>query len=314
MKIVFLSRHQETIQRGAETFVGELSREFRKKHQVDILSGKRADSLNEILKNDYQIVIAINGGIQSLRVSLGRLKKKYKLVISGQAGIGKGEIFNIAVAKPDLYIALTETMFNFAKAWAWGGTRVIKIPNGVDLNKFKPIGEKKDLNLQKPIVLSVGALNWYKHHEETIKAVSLLDRGSLLLVGNGPEKNKLEYLGKKLLGDRFKIIWVEYKNLPEIYRGANLFVLPSWGREAFGIVYLEAMASGLGVVAPRDNSRQEVIGEAGIFTDVLDPKKYAQAIDQALNLNWKAKAIKQAEKFSWEKIAGQYEREFEKLL
>lgn len=313
MKIAFLSRYQDSIQRGAETFVRELSRELGVRHEVDILSGDRADSLSEILRGNYEIVVSVNGGLQSLKASLGRVRRNYKLVISGQAGIGRGEIFNIVIAKPDLFVALTQQMFNFAKSWAWG-SRVVKIANGVDLNKFKPVGERVDFKLNRPVVLSVGALVWYKHHEKTIKAVSLLENVSLVLVGQGPEKVKLENLGEKLLGDRFKIIQADYRDLPKIYRSADLFVLPSWDREAFGIVYLEALASGSGIVAPNDPARNEIIGEAGLLTNVSDPKKYAQAIEKALKLNWKEKALNQAQKFSWGKIAKQYEEAFERIL
>ncbi len=312
MKIAFLSRYQDSVQRGAETFVYELSRELSKRHEVNILSGDKADSLDEILKGEYQIVIAVNGGVQSLKASLGRLQKNYKLAITGQAGIGKGEIFNIAISKPDLYVALTDSMYRWSKKWAWG-SKVIKIPNGVDLNKFKPNGEREDLKLKGPVVLSVGALVWYKYHQRTIKALSSLKDVSLVLVGEGKEKDKLQDLGKRLLGDRFKIMKADYKNLPKVYRSADLFVLPSWEREAFGIVYLEAMASGLGVVAPNDETRNEIIGEAGILVDVSDIKNYAQAIKQALKGDWKAKAINQAKKFSWEKIAKRYEEAFMNL-
>lgn len=312
MKILFLSRYQNSIQRGAETFVRELSRELGKRHEVDILSGDKADSLEEILKGDYQIVIAVNGGLQSLKGSLGRLKKNYKLVISGQAGIGRGEVFNIAIAKPDLFVALTDSMYRWAKGWAWG-SKVVKIPNGVDLSKFKIEGEKLNINLERPIILSVGALVWYKHHEKTIRALSLLDKGSLVLAGQGEERENLESLGQKLLRNRFKIIQADYRDLPKIYRAADLFVLPSWEREAFGIVYLEAMATGLGIVAPNDSLRNEIIGNAGIFVDVSDAKQYAQAIEQALKEEWKVKAINQAKKYSWEKIAQEYENAFKNL-
>lgn len=312
MQIVFLSRYQESVQRGAETFVRELSREFSKRHQVTILTGNKADFPSEILKGNYQIVIAVNGGMQTLIASLGRLIKGYKLVISGQAGIGKGEIFNLVVAKPDLYVALTEKMLKWARKWAWG-SQVVKIPNGVDLNKFKSAGQKFDFKLKKPIVLSVGALVWYKHHERTIEALSLLKNTSLVLVGEGEEEKKLENLGKKLLGDRFKIIQSDYKDLPKIYRGADLFTLPSWDREAFGIVYVEAMACGLGIVAPNDVSRNEIIRKGGILIDVSNPQMYADAINRALNINWQKKALNQARKFSWKEIAREYEQAFKNL-
>lgn len=312
-KIVFLSRYQNKIQRGAETFVRELADYLSKKHQVDILVGEDADSLQKILKGNYQVVISINGRLQSLKASIGRIFSHYKLVIPGQSGIGPDIIWNTLIIQPDIFVALTGYMENWIKKWA-PRSKVIKIPNGINLNKFNPSGEKININLPTPIILSVGALVWYKHHEKTIKALSLLSQGSLLIVGEGPEKEKLTKMGNKLLHSRFKIINAEYEDMPKIYPGADLFVLPSWEREAFGIVYLEAMASGLGIVAPKDSPRNEIIGEAGILVDVADSQEYAEAIKKALQLDWKQKAINQAEKFSWDKIAKQYEEAFERIL
>lgn len=307
MRIVFLSRYQNYIDRGAETFVTELSSRLKKKYFVDVLSGEDADSLSKLLHGKYNVVIPINGGIQTLKASLGRFFGGYKLVISGQAGIGRGEILNIACAQPNVYVALTDYMAKWAKKWALN-SKIIKIPNGVDLSKFKPEGEKLNFNLERPIILSVGALTFYKHHQRVIDAMCYLDKGSLLIVGDGEEKYKLEEKGKTNLGKRFIIQSFPYQDMPKVYRGADLFTLPSWGREAFGIVYLEAMASGLGVVAPDDSSRHEIIGDAGLFVDVSDVKKYAEAIDEALKKNWSEGARKQAEKFSWDKIARQYEQ------
>jgi len=59
MKIAFLSRYQNTIQRGAEIFVLELSTRLKKNHDVDILVGKDADSFTKILSG-YDVVIPIN--------------------------------------------------------------------------------------------------------------------------------------------------------------------------------------------------------------------------------------------------------------
>jgi len=306
MKIVFLSRYQNIVERGAEIFVKELSARLSKNHTVDIFVGKDADSLNKVLSGKYDIVIPINGRLQSLKVSIARTIARHKLLITGQSGVGWDDILNIAVSKPDVFIALTEYQKNWTKKWAWG-SKVVKIPNGIDLSKFKPTGEKIELGLKRPIILSVGALVWYKHHERVIRAASKLSKGSLLIVGEGEEKERLEILGKNLLGERFRIMKIKYEDMPKVYRSADLFTLPSWGREAFGIVYLEALACGLGVVAPDDLSRREIIGDAGIFVDVDDAEKYADAIAKALEIDWENKARKQAEKFSWDKIAKQYD-------
>lgn len=306
MRIAFLSRYQNEFQRGAENFVRELSERLMRHHEITILAGKDADSISKIINGKYDLVIPINGRQQALKTSFRRIWGGYKLLITGHSGIGWDDIWNIFVAKPDVFVALTDYQAKWAKAWAWG-SRVIKIPNGVDTDKFSPYGEEINLDLPRPIILSVGALVWYKYHERAIKAVSKLGRGSLLIVGEGILRDELNKVGQKLLGNRFKIENFKYKDIPKVYRSCDLFTLPSWSREAFGIVYLEALASGLGVVAPDDPPRREIIGDAGIFVDVDDADKYADAINKALENEWSKKARAQAEKFSWDKVARQYE-------
>ncbi len=307
MKIVFLSRYQNQINRGAENFVLELSKRLSKNHRVDILSGKSADDVSKIVSGGYDVVIPINGRLQSLRVSLGRITGQYKLLITGHSGIGRDDIWNIAVCKPDVFVALTDYMARWASKWAWG-SKVVKIPDGIDLNRFSPTGPKIDVNLPRPIILSVGALVWYKHHEKVIRVIGEMGYGSLVIVGKGPEKNSLEKLGNQVLKDRFRIVDFNYENMPKVYRSADLFTLPSWDREAFGLVYLEAMAAGVGVVAPDDSSRREIVGKGGLFTDADDPSAYGAAVKKALRIDWKKLARAQAEKFSWEKVAGEYEK------
>jgi len=295
-----------------ETFIKELTARLSQKHEVEIFAGKDADDLGKIIKGQFDVVVPTNGRLQSLKVSLGRSVGKYKVLISGHSGIGRDDIWNIAVGRPDVFVALTEHMANWAKKWAWG-IRVVKIPNGVDLGKFNPSGEKLDLGLPKPIILSVGALVWYKYHDRVIEAVSGLNKGSLLVVGKGEEQEKLQKLGEEKLGKRFKITGFSYEDLPKVYRSVDLFTLPSWDREAFGIVYLEALASGLSVVAPDDLSRREIVGNGGILVDVSDTKKYAEAVNLALSMNWGDKPRKQAENFSWDIVANKYEEEFLKF-
>lgn len=313
IKLVFLCRDFGKVNRGVEAHVKELSKRLEEKFDVSVFSGNDADNLGKILTGKFDLVIPTNGRFQSLKASIGRFFGKYRVLITAHAGIGRDEVWNL-LTLPDVYVALTTAEFNWAHQFALK-SKLVKIPNGIDLEKFTPSGKKKDFGLKSPIILSVGALEWYKHHDLAIQAVSKLPQASLLIAGEGSKKNKLEELGKSLLSeDRFRIIKVNYEQMPEIYRSADLFTLPSWDREAFGIVYLEAMASGLGVVAPFDLSRLEIIGDAGILTDVSDPKSYAQALDQALKEDWRDKALDQAKGFSWKKIAKDYEETFEEII
>jgi glycosyltransferase involved in cell wall biosynthesis len=101
--------------------------------------------------------------------------------------------------------------------------------------------------------------------------------------------------------------------MPSVYATADLFSYPTSTWESFGIVLVEAIASGLGVVATDDPIRREIVGNAGIFVDPTDTKAYSEALKEALETNWGDEPRKQAEKFSWDKIAKQYEKLFTDL-
>lgn len=312
LKIAILSRYQDTTQRGVEVFVNELSQRLAP-HNVTILKGEDSDNIRLILQGDFDVVIPTNGRWQSLTISLARLLGRYKIIISGHSGIGRDDIWNIVIAKPDVFVALTEVMYNWAKKYAWG-SKIANIPNGIDLDKFSPHGQKAKIGFTSPIILSVGALEWYKHHELTIQALSKIDNVALLILGSGSKYQYLKEMGHKLLGEkRFKIMAVSHRDIADYYRAASVFVLPSWNREAFGIVYLEAMACGLPVVAPNDESRKEIIEEGGILVNVENSDQYAKAISEALNTNWLGAPRKQAEKFSWDRIAGRYKELMEEI-
>lgn len=310
-RLVFLCRDFGKVNRGVEAHARQLSSRLSKKFHVEIFSGQDADSLKKVINGKFDLVIPTNGRMQAFKMSLGRLFGGYKILIAAHAGIGKDEIWNL-LTLPDVYVALTDHELNWAKSIALK-SNLVKIPNGVDLEEFNPEGSRIDFGLDKPLVLSAGALEWYKHHDLAIQAVSKI-KASLLIVGDGTLKSELEKLGHELLGKkRFKIVKAEYGQMPSVYRSAELFTLPSWDREAFGIVYLEAMASGLPIVAPDDVSRKEIIGEAGIFVNVFGLAEYSRAIEKALGYDWKNTPRQQAEKFSWEKIAKMYEELIFKL-
>jgi glycosyltransferase involved in cell wall biosynthesis len=309
MKIAFLNKYQNKVARGAETFVYELSRRLSKHHKVDIIS--KINYL-DLLKCKYDLIIPTNGRIQVIVTRIISWLSGSKMVVSGQSGIGWDDKVNI-LSFPDTFIALTDKAEKWAKRFN-PLVRIEKISNGVDLKKFKPLGELYEVNLKKPIILAVGAFTDQKRLEFAIAAVAKLKDVSLLLVGGGGNlKDQLEVHGKKLLGDRFQLLSVPFDEMPKVYRTADVFTLPSESSESFGNVLIEAMATGLPVVATNDSIREEIVGEAGILVDPKNVDKYAEALQKALNTNWGEKPRKQAEKFSWDKIAEKYEKLFETL-
>jgi glycosyltransferase involved in cell wall biosynthesis len=101
--------------------------------------------------------------------------------------------------------------------------------------------------------------------------------------------------------------YVDDEDLPAMYSGATLFVFPTF-YEGFGMPPLEAMACGVPVITSNNSSLPEVVGDAGLLIDNPTPEAICKAIqkltsDPTLQKNLRAKGLKQAATFSWEKSA-----------
>lgn len=337
MRILFINKFQGKVYRGVESFVTELSNRLSKNHEVSIISGGKDSYTNwsksifwrffldknslevlsftlkefkNIISNKYDVIFPLNGGWQSFIVRLATWISGSKMIISAQSGIGWHDRVNL-YSFPDAFIPLTK----YAAIWSKKvNPHVLKkiIPNGVDLNKFN-LSKRKEGKLKT--VLAVGAFTKDKRHELTIDAVSKTNNTKLTIVGGGGDMKKeiLDYGLKKLGGDRFEVLTLPFDKMPEIYKKVDLFVYPTVPWESFGIVMLEALASNIPVVATDDPIRREIVGSAGLFVDPTDVDAYAVAIEKALNTNWGGIPRKQAEKFSWDKIANEYEELFKQM-
>lgn len=337
MKIAFLNIYQNLIDRGAETFVKELSERLGKDNEVVVLHGKKippsrwpilwrffidAQGLSILLwtitmlptiwKNKFDIVFILNGGWQAILVRFFTWMYAGKMIISGQSGKGWDDRINL-LSFPDAFVSISSQNKKWAKNFN-PFVKVFYIPNGTDLGKFNQKGKKKDFKLEKPIILCVGALTRNKRIDLAIKAVAKLSDGSLLIAGDGPLRSDLETLGKNLLGERFKMLGaVPFSELPEIYRSVDLFTLPSAPFQSFEIVLVEAMATNLPVIATDDPIRQEIVGDGGFLVDPTNEEKYAKTLQEALNGKWGNKPRENAKRFSWDKIAEKYEKMFQQL-
>lgn len=259
-----------------------------------------------------EIVVATNNRLQAFMCRLWSYFHKAKLVIPGQGGPGIDE--RIALwSFPDVFVPLSDFQADWAKK-VNPFIKINKIPNGVDLSVFnKKVGPIK-IDLPRPIVLCSAAF-WpaMKRQHLLIKAMSKISTGSLLLVGEGEGKEGLENIGKKLLGSRFATMSLPYAQMSAVYTACDLFSFPTSSWESFGIVLVEAMASGLPVVATDDPIRREIVGDAGLFVNPTDTDDYAKALQKALDTKWGDKPRLQAEKFDWDKIAEEYERLFKDI-
>jgi glycosyltransferase involved in cell wall biosynthesis len=170
-----------------------------------------------------------------------------------------------------------------------GFSNVVLWPRGVDTGLFHP--RAVDLCLPAPIFLSVGRVAV----EKNLEAFLGLDLpGTKVIVGDGPARASLEknFPDAVFLGARHG------EELAEIYAAADVFVFPS-RTDTFGLVLLEALASGLPVAAFPVSGPRDVIGAAPV--GVLDEDLGAACL-AALEISPQA-CIAFATEYSWEASA-----------
>ena len=336
MKIAFLNISQGRVNRGAEVYVGELAKRVAKKHKVKVYSSFLSlpprwpifwrlfidpqgimiglftlSLLYDLWRNKYDVIIPVNGGWQPAFIRIFTWVRGGKMVISGQSGVGWDDRNNLWCF-PDCFISLTKMQENWAHRIN-PFVRVVTIPNGVDVQRFSSHKNGYPVELSRPVVLCVAALVPSKRIELTIQAVSQMNLASLMIIGKGPLKDKIHALGNKLLGNRFFMTDVSHDKMPSIYKSADVFTLASESSESFGIVYVEALASSLPVVATDDQQRREILEDAGLYVNPTHIQEYSKALEKALQRKDLVKLINQAKKYDWKIIAAKYEILFEKM-
>lgn len=193
------------------------------------------------------------------------------------------------------------------------------IPNGVDTTLFhpgaKPIEALKDGKIN---ILYVGRLEKRKGIKYLLQAYKIVKdqnpMARLILVGPGENLRKRykKYVKDNNLKDVVFIGCVPNEELPRYYASADIFCAPSTGNESFGIVLLEAMASGKPVIATNIEGYSEVVQDK--IQGLLVPPKDAYTLADKINILIKEEALRmymgfrgeaRAAEFSWEKVTQQ---------
>jgi len=192
----------------------------------------------------------------------------------------------------DVFVAVTERAKQALILEGVPEEKIEVIPVGVDIERFKP--QEKDKELMQAlgvdeddfVILHVGRAVWEKGAEYLLHAFKLMNttNSKLIIIGRGPEYAWIDELIKRYkLGNRvIHIEGVPYMEIHRYYSIADVFVLPSapipsW-QEQFGMVFVEAMASGVPVVAGNSGSISEVVGDAGVLVPPADFHELAKAL------------------------------------
>jgi glycosyltransferase involved in cell wall biosynthesis len=160
------------------------------------------------------------------------------------------------------------------------------VPESIELERWDELLRAAPvLPREKPSILCVAHLYPRKDVATLIGAMARLETAATLrVVGEGPELSRLQALARRLaLGDRVEFLGhLPLARLAAEYAGADIFCLPS-RQEGFGIVFLEAMAAGLPIVAARAAAVEELLGDGDGECAVLVPPGDETALAVALD-------------------------------
>jgi len=205
--------------------------------------------------------------------------------------------------------------------------KIVVIPNGVDLEKFKPnpskrqeIRNKYNIKPNEKLLMFCGHNFRGKGLKFVIEALSNLSKEVKLLVVGGDNPAPYIKLASKL-GVKNRIIFTGTvsKNIENYYQASDIFVFPTY-YESFGLVVLEAMACGLPVLVSKVNGLEDIIkeGENGFFIK-RDPEDIRQKVNvlirnKDLKNQISKNARKTAEKYSWDEVAKKTLQVYRKVL
>ncbi len=265
--------------------------------------------LSHLIRHPPDLIFPHNGYGGLAVAATARFLTGVPVLFTEHAGfLGNGKCLKRDLRfKPDRLVVFEETLAE--KARQISSTQPISIiPNGIDLDRFSPEGSCIDTDIGRPLILCVASLNRNNHKrvELAIRAVARLPQASLLICGAGPDRSYFQELGAQLLGEsRFAIQTFPFEQMPQVYRCADIFTLPSVS-EPFACVYLEAMASGLPIVTTDDEVRRYMVGNGGSFCDVTNIEAYSAALEAALNKDWGERPRASALRFQWDAVTSKY--------
>jgi D-inositol-3-phosphate glycosyltransferase len=227
------------------------------------------------------------------------------------------------IAGADRVICATEAERTLLRQlYAADAAKIAVIPLGVDLDRFRPGDQeaaRTALGLEdERIILFVGRIEPLKGVDILINAAAILESDvdcSVLIVG-GDETSRAQVARLRGLARRrgieHRIAFVgaiDHERLPLYYNAADVCVVPSH-YESFGLVAVEAMASGLPVVASRVGGLMGTVrdGETGYLIPWLCPEPFAERIEllldnEPLRRNLGEAAREAVGRYRWENVA-----------
>lgn len=260
---------------GGETHVLQLTESLRKRGHDVILAGRRDGPLNP----DVPLTaLRLRSLLKHERLDIvhAHVARDYPIVAAAAWGIpGVKVIFtrhllypvrrNFIYKRVDGWIAPTAEILQTLQPLK--PRRSAIIPNWVDTNKFDYRRHAPHNPLRVGIV---GQISPHKGHDDAIEAIRLLGAGFQLLIAGEGDEAYVSNLKRRSAG--LPVSFVGFVNFPGYFAEIDILIVPSW-QEPFGIVTIEAMASGIPVIGT---------GPADVLRGTLIPPRDPHALANAI--------------------------------
>ena len=201
------------------------------------------------------------------------------------------------------------------------------IPNFICLKEYKMDNndyyKKRFAPNNEKVICHVSNFRKVKRIEDVIIAFEGISKEmdvKLLLVGDGPERARLEQISRNSKFSKNIFFLGSLKSTKEVLNISDLFMLPS-SKESFGLSALEAMACGVPVIASESGGIPEIVlhGESGLLNSVRDTYQMTKNAlkllsNEPLLKSFKSNAYRQAMKFDIELILPKYEKLYEECI
>ncbi len=225
--------------------------------------------------------------------------------------------------------ALTEWEKNEIIKFGVSNKKINVIPNGIELKKYKNKRKnnflKNKFGIDGEKLLFVGQPARRKGWEYFVRAMPHVlkehPNAKAVFIGYRSDKS-VENLCRELGVEKNTVFLGFLKEDEKIaaYQSSDLFVFPTL-YEGFGIIFLEAMASGLPIVTTNTAGNSEIVenGKNGLLTKCKDEKDVARAAikilnDRKIRARMKHNNMKKVKEFDWQKVAARYIETYEEVM
>lgn len=225
-------------------------------------------------------------------------------------------IIDLFFQKLDARIAVSEAAREFVDGYFPAEFDIV--PNGIAVDEFRPDVEPlPELRDGRRNILFVGRFNESrKGFRFLVRAMpsirSQFPDARLVVVGDGDPTRYQRFLEQEGVEDTIWAGYVDNATKARYYASCDVFCAPSTGRESFGLILLEAMATGKPVVAAANAGYRSVIrnGIDGVLVAPNDAEEVALAVvrvlaDNELRERLRANSLERVGDFSWEVVAVQ---------